>query len=127
MFCKARGLAVLSELSVTALLCAIASGVVWFVFGAEDQNAIEVAAGVSLSVAFLYSVIKINKYPYRVDGNPRFRLEDDEQVIERCIRHMHDILIPLSCAIAIILVFSLFYIVWFQAQIIGGFFEWIDK
>lgn len=127
MFCKARGLAVLFEISVVALLVAMLSAIAWIAFFVDDHNAIEFIAGTSLAAAFVYSITKIKSHPYQYSTKSKFKFESAEQVIERCIRHLHDIIIPLVCAIAIVLVFSLFYIVWFQAQIIGGFFEWIDK
>lgn len=125
MICRARLKSVLMELAVTLTLIAMAIAIV-FLLASEEIGVLEIILGVSLSVAFLRSLCKINKVPYYKNDGSNTGLESDKQVFERCKRELHDIAISLSCALAVAFFLLLLWSIKFLVSVAIGFSDWLD-
>lgn len=119
--CKARFKSVILDCLVTVLLCAMASTAA-VILSSDDMVLIEVILSASLSAAFLIALVKINRIPVEESPSSKYRLESDKQIIERCRRELHAIVMVISgvLILCMILGFAL------TVNIIYGAIDWVE-
>ena len=125
--CRFPAKAVAWQLLVISSLTIAASAVVFFLSGMGDLGLDEFLISNCLVVSFLYGLVLINGYPHKRNVARRSPLETGDQIVERCRRHLHEIVMVAACSIAVITVIVVAWQVWLWIYLAFGFIDWVNR
>lgn len=125
--CRFPAKAVGMSVALVSALTISTSVVVGFTIGMGELNVFEFTVSNCLVASLIYMLIQINNYPHMRDFKEHKILENEDQVLDRCLKHLHDIASTASAALIVIVLIMTCWSSWFAMQITFGFYDWINR
>lgn len=125
--CRFPAKAVAWQLLVISSLTIGASAVVFFLSGMGDLTLDKFLTSNCIVVSFFYCLLLIGAYPHKRNVASRSPLETGDQIVERCRRHLHEIVMVAACSIAVITVIIVAWQVWLWLYLAFGFIDWVNR